>query len=70
MARLRVNEYSLYDIEYPQASGMATARINKLIEEFKKGYDQIKKTFSHVGVGDTATDEAILEKLYQTIHFE
>lgn len=69
MTGLRVNKYSLYDVEYPQASGRATAEIDKLIEEFKKGYDKIKEAFAYVGVGDTATDESIVAELYQKIHF-
>lgn len=40
--------------------------IKNTIEEIKK----INKKYPYVGIGDTATDEAIAEEFYNKLHWE
>lgn len=44
-------------------------KIDSLIVEFKEKLKKIEKEFPEAGIGDTATDEAIVSILYRVIHF-
>jgi len=47
----------------------AEEQLNKLVVETVNTYDSIKRGHSRVGIGDTATDEAIAHRIYHAIHF-
>lgn len=44
--------------------------IKKLIEDFAKKYKLLEKKYKRSGIGDTATDEAVANTLYEVIHFD
>jgi len=46
----------------------ATKLIKKSCNEFIKSIHNIKQQFPEVGIGDTATDEAIVDYIYHKLH--
>jgi hypothetical protein len=60
------NRYALFD--KPERVGVENA-LDELVRATVKEYDKIKQLPAEVGVGDTATDEAIARVIYQAIHF-
>lgn len=60
------NKYSLFD--KPERAGVENA-LDELVRATVKEYDRIKQLPANVGVGDTATDEAIARVIYLAIHF-
>jgi len=42
--------------------------IMELIRQFSSGLKQIKNRYPDAGIGDTETDELIIEEIYNQIH--
>jgi len=61
------NKYELLDDD-ARNNVAATKKIDKAIEQFTKRLVQISKQYPDVGMGDTATDEAIVSEVYSEIH--
>lgn len=47
----------------------AEAELNELVRSVVVSYDGIKGKHPDIGIGDTATDEAIAHQIYHAIHF-
>ena len=60
------NRYALFD--KPERLGVENA-LDGMVRRVVAEYDQIKQLPASVGVGDTATDEAIASQIYRAIHF-
>jgi len=69
------NKYSLlnYDCEdeRPEMSDVkkVTEEVDALIKDFISKYKAIGKKYPNAGIGDTATDECVVENLYGPLHF-
>lgn len=62
-----MSKYELYsDVKGSKA---ARAALGKLISRFSKDYKALSKKYPDVGLGDTETDEAIVEEIYERIHW-
>jgi hypothetical protein len=66
MKEVTTNPFSLFESEkgYEEASKELTA----LVDLFAVKYTIIKKKYPHVGIGDTSSDEALVDVLYTKIH--
>lgn len=48
----------------------ATTELKSAIEKFNTEYQRIKNSYPNIGIGDTATDEAIADEVYSRIHWK
>ena len=61
-----MSDYSLYSTEQTFAAEWA---LDNFIETCCVLYESVKKKFPDVGIGDTATDEIVVSRLYGVLHF-
>lgn len=65
------NRYSLLgreDKARAQSVERAELELNELVQNIASSYDEIKKKHPRIGIGDTATDEAIVRQIYHALH--
>ena len=46
-----------------------TREITELIKDFAKNLKKLEKKYPTLGIGDTQTDEGIVEEIYNEIHW-
>ena len=67
------NPYSLYkngvNPEELKEAEKAQKEIENAIVQFKKAFERIKKKYPKVGMGDTASDEAVSNEVWKALHF-
>jgi len=64
---VRENVFELF-MDIPDYEDAAKELAN-IVFEFVEKYKAIKKKYPNVGLGDTATDEAIVDVIYDLIHW-
>ena len=61
-----MSKYSLFDI--PERATVETV-VDTFIRNAVGEYEAIKRAYPHSGLGDTATDERLVQRLYGVLHF-
>ena len=61
-----MSKYSLFDV--PERSEVETV-VDAFIKNTVSEYEDIKRVYPHSGLGDTATDERLVQRLYGVLHF-
>jgi len=62
-----LNKYALID-ENKKNNQKAEDLINQAIRDFIENMRRIKVQFPNVGIGDTETDESIIQEVYDQLH--